>query len=242
MSWRVTAPQLGVRTTTTSCCSTEVHPHAGVLPCTVTLTVCAANPGAVKSRSYLPGGPGTTHEVVPAAALHWAEPDAAPESVRVRPVTGPPLAEDTRTTMAIGSGHGGGRQSGFVGPLHPIHATRTTAGPRTPRRPSVIALALRLPPTRSAEHATRHHRPNRHRRSSVFNLQSAVCSLQCKLLHASGFDTNASCGDAIRGAITVQPSTDTSRRAPSPTSRRSSGWPRDASSRDPARPPTCPRW
>jgi hypothetical protein len=133
--------------TTTSCCSTEVHPHAGVLPCTVTLKVFAANPGAAKSRSYLPGAPGTTHEVVPASAWHWAEPDAAPESVRVRPGTGPPLVEDTRTTMAIGRGHGSVRH----GSLHPIHAPRATASPKTPRRPSVITLALRLPPTRSAE-------------------------------------------------------------------------------------------
>jgi hypothetical protein len=29
--------------------------------------------------------------------LHWAVPDAARESVRIRPGTGPPLAEDTRT-------------------------------------------------------------------------------------------------------------------------------------------------
>ena len=117
----------------------------------MTLNVFPANPGAAKSRSYRPGAPGTTHEVVPASALHWAEPDAAPESVRVRPGTGPPLAEDTRTTMAMGGGHGGLGQSGPVGSLHPIHAPRTTASPRTPRRPSVITLALRLPPTRSAE-------------------------------------------------------------------------------------------
>ena len=133
--------QLGVRTTDTFCCSTEVHPHAGVLPCTVTLKVFAANPGAAKRRSYLPGVPGTAHDVVTAPALHWTEPDTAPESVTVTPGTGPPLAEDTPTTMAIGRGHGGLRQSGFVGPLHPIHAPRTTATPKTPRRRSVIAFA-----------------------------------------------------------------------------------------------------
>jgi hypothetical protein len=150
--WPAAQPdaQLGVRTTTRFCCSTEVHPHAGVLPCTVTLKVFAANPVAAKSRSYLPGPPGTTHEAVPASALHWTEPDAAPESVSVRPGTSPPLAEDTRTTMAIGSGHGGLGQSGFVDSLHPIHAPRTAASPKTPRRPSVITLALPLA-SRSAE-------------------------------------------------------------------------------------------
>ena len=108
----------------------------------MTLKVFAANPGAAKSRSYLPGVPGTTHKVMSAPALHAAEPDTAPESVRVRPGTGPPLAEDTRAAMAIGRGHGGWRQSGFVGPLHPIHAPRTSASPETPRRPSVITLTL----------------------------------------------------------------------------------------------------
>ena len=117
----------------------------------MTLNVFDANPGAAKRRSYLPGGPGTTHELVRASALHCAEPDAAPESVSVRPGTGPPLAEATRTAMAIGSAHGGVMQSGFVGVLHPVHARRSTASAETPRRPFVITLAFRRPPTRSAE-------------------------------------------------------------------------------------------
>jgi hypothetical protein len=40
--------------------------------------------------------------------------------------------------MAIGRGHGGLRQSGFVGSLHPKHAPRITASPKTPRRRSII--------------------------------------------------------------------------------------------------------
>jgi hypothetical protein len=51
--------------------------------------------------------------------VHWPEPDAAPDNVKVSPGTGPPAADVTLTTMAIGIGQGYTTQSGWVWWPHP---------------------------------------------------------------------------------------------------------------------------
>lgn len=91
-----------------------MHPHCGVLPATTTLTVLSWNPAAVSCRLYAPGMPGTTQDVADAPPVHWPEPEAAPDKVKVRPGTGPPAADVALTTMATGRGQVGMRQSGWV--------------------------------------------------------------------------------------------------------------------------------
>jgi len=58
--------------------------------------------------------PGTTHEVPDGPAVQGPEPDAAPDTVKVTPGTGPPASDVTVTLMAIGRAHGGTTQSGRV--------------------------------------------------------------------------------------------------------------------------------
>jgi len=63
---------------------------------------------------YTPGPPGIEQMVAAVSTRQKPEPVAVPETATVTPDTGPPLDEVTVTVMAIGSGHGSGRQSGSV--------------------------------------------------------------------------------------------------------------------------------
>jgi hypothetical protein len=88
-----------------------------VVPGTVTLSVLSWNPGADNSRLYVPDGPPTVHTVADPLTLHGPEPVIAPDSVSVRPDTGPPAADVMFTVIASGNAQaadGTATQSGWV--------------------------------------------------------------------------------------------------------------------------------